>query len=56
MKKIVTLAFTVLTVSCLIITNPNLSIVQARDLNEIIKSKIIRVGVNPNFPPMSSYG
>jgi polar amino acid transport system substrate-binding protein len=29
---------------------------QARTLDEIIRSGIIRVGVNPNFPPMSSYG
>ena len=29
---------------------------QARTLDEIIKSGTIRVGVNPNFPPMSSYG
>jgi polar amino acid transport system substrate-binding protein len=28
----------------------------ARTLDEIIKSGTIRVGVNPNFPPMSSYG
>lgn len=28
----------------------------ARPLDEIIKSGSIRVGVNPNFPPMSSYG
>ena len=30
------------------------SVAQARDLNEIIESKTIRIGVNPNFPPMSS--
>lgn len=29
---------------------------EARPLNEIISSGTIRVGVNPNFPPMSSYG
>jgi polar amino acid transport system substrate-binding protein len=29
---------------------------QARSLDDIIKSGSIRVGVNPNFPPMSSYG
>lgn len=29
---------------------------QARTLDEIIKAGTIRVGVNPNFPPMSSYG
>lgn len=29
---------------------------QARSLDEIISSGTIRVGVNPNFPPMSSYG
>jgi polar amino acid transport system substrate-binding protein len=27
-----------------------------RTLDEIIKSGTLRVGVNPNFPPMSSYG
>ena len=29
---------------------------QARSLDDIIKSGSIRIGVNPNFPPMSSYG
>lgn len=29
---------------------------EARSLDEIIKAGEIRVGVNPNFPPMSSYG
>jgi polar amino acid transport system substrate-binding protein len=29
---------------------------QARTLDQIIQSGTIRVGVNPNFPPMSSYG
>lgn len=29
---------------------------EARTLDEIIKSGTIRVGVNPNFPPMSSFG
>ncbi|WP_263141018.1 transporter substrate-binding domain-containing protein [Pseudomonas sp. RIT-PI-AD] len=29
--------------------------VQARSLDEIIKSGTLRVGINPNFPPMSSY-
>jgi len=29
---------------------------QARTLDEIIRSGTLRVGVNPNFPPMSSYG
>jgi polar amino acid transport system substrate-binding protein len=29
---------------------------QARSLDDIIKAGEIRVGVNPNFPPMSSYG
>src|SRR3954453_8185153 len=29
---------------------------QARSLDDIIKSGSIRAGVNPNFPPMSSYG
>lgn len=28
----------------------------SRTLDEIIKSGTLRVGVNPNFPPMSSYG
>lgn len=28
---------------------------QARPLDQIIKSGTIRIGVNPNFPPMSSY-
>ena len=56
MKKIVTSVLTVLMVGGLLNTNSDLSAVHARDLNEIIKSKTIRVGVNPNFPPMSSYG
>lgn len=29
---------------------------QQRTLDDIVKSGTIRVGVNPNFPPMSSYG
>ncbi len=29
---------------------------QARSLDQIIQSGTIKVGVNPNFPPMSSYG
>ncbi len=29
---------------------------EARTLDEIIKDGTIRVGVNPNFPPMSSFG
>lgn len=29
---------------------------QARTLDQIIQSGTIKVGVNPNFPPMSSYG
>lgn len=29
---------------------------QARSLDQIIQSGTINVGVNPNFPPMSSYG
>lgn len=29
---------------------------QTRDLDAIVKSGTLRVGVNPNFPPMSSYG
>src|SRR4029078_10970713 len=28
----------------------------ARSLDDIIKAGTIRIGVNPNFPPMSSYG
>jgi polar amino acid transport system substrate-binding protein len=32
------------------------AVAPARTLDEIIKSGTIRVGVNPNFPPMSSYG
>lgn len=28
----------------------------ARDLAEIRQTRLLRVGVNPNFPPMSSYG
>eukprot|EP01037_Dinobryon_pediforme_P022564 gene22564-23757_t len=31
-------------------------VVEARSLDQIIQSGTIRVGVNPNFPPMSSYG
>ena len=30
--------------------------VNARTLDEIIKDGSIRIGVNPNFPPMSSFG
>jgi polar amino acid transport system substrate-binding protein len=30
--------------------------VEARSLDDIIKSGTLRIGVNPNFPPMSSYG
>jgi polar amino acid transport system substrate-binding protein len=30
--------------------------VEARSLDQIIQAGTIRVGVNPNFPPMSSYG
>ena len=29
---------------------------QARSLDQIIQSGTIKIGVNPNFPPMSSYG
>ena len=29
---------------------------EARTLDEIIKSGVVRIGVNPNFPPMSAYG
>ncbi len=32
------------------------AVAPARTLDEIIKSRTLRVGVNPNFPPMSSYG
>src|SRR5260370_20940995 len=28
---------------------------EARTLDQVIKSGTIRIGVNPNFPPMSSY-
>ncbi|MDH4108287.1 MAG: transporter substrate-binding domain-containing protein [Gammaproteobacteria bacterium] len=30
--------------------------VEARSLDEILKDGTLRVGVNPNFPPMSSFG
>lgn len=30
--------------------------VEARSLDDIISSGVIRIGVNPNFPPMSAYG
>ncbi len=29
---------------------------EARSLDDIVKSGVIRIGVNPNFPPMSAYG
>lgn len=29
---------------------------EARSLDDIISSGVIRIGVNPNFPPMSAYG
>ena len=29
---------------------------QARSLDEIIKSGVVRIGVNPNQPPMSAMG
>src|SRR5687768_14393269 len=29
---------------------------EARSIDDIIKSGTLRIGVNPNFPPMSSYG
>ena len=29
---------------------------ESRTLDEIISDGSIRIGVNPNFPPMSSYG
>ena len=29
---------------------------EARTLDDIIKSGVVRIGVNPNFPPMSAYG
>ena len=32
------------------------AVAPARTLDEIIRRGTIRVGVNPNFPPMSSYG
>ncbi|MBV9247574.1 MAG: transporter substrate-binding domain-containing protein, partial [Methylobacteriaceae bacterium] len=31
-------------------------VAQARSLDDIIKAGTIRIGVNPNFPPNSSYG
>ena len=34
----------------------NLSTAQARSLDDIIKDGTIRIGINPNFPPMSSRG
>ena len=33
-----------------------MGVAQARNLNDVIASKTLRIGVNPNFPPMSSYG
>ncbi len=44
--------FTILTLA-LLAAAPTL---QARTLDEIIKSGTLKVGVNPNFPPMSSFG
>lgn len=29
---------------------------EARSLDDIVKSGVVRIGVNPNFPPMSAYG
>jgi ABC-type amino acid transport substrate-binding protein len=29
---------------------------QARSLDEIIKSGVVRIGINPNLPPMSAIG
>jgi polar amino acid transport system substrate-binding protein len=34
----------------------NISTVQAKSLDDIIKDGTIRIGINPNFPPMSSRG
>src|ERR1051325_5253878 len=31
-------------------------IVQAKSLDDIIKAGVIRIGINPNFPPNSSRG
>jgi polar amino acid transport system substrate-binding protein len=31
-------------------------VAEARSIDDIIKAGSIRIGVNPNFPPMSSYG
>lgn len=41
-------------VALLLLTAAPLS--QARTLDEILKSGTLKVGVNPNFPPMSSFG
>lgn len=32
------------------------TVVQAKSLDDIIKAGVIRIGINPNFPPMSSRG
>lgn len=47
LRKILTL----LTLTALVATMP----ASARSLDEIIKDGTLRVGVNPNFPPMSAY-
>ncbi len=50
-KKIVLLAMSIL-VTGLALTGVS----EARSLDDIIKEGELRIGVNPNFPPMSSYG
>lgn len=46
--------FVTLITAALLIAQP--ASAQVRTLDGIVKSGSIRVGVNPNFPPMSSYG
>ena len=41
---------------CLVIAFAAAISADARTLDEIIKDGTIRIGVNPNFPPMSSFG
>ncbi len=40
----------------LIVLGMTTAMAEARSLNDIIADGTLRVGVNPNFPPMSSYG
>lgn len=47
-------AFLFLTIALL--TLGQTAVAQVRTLDAIVKSGTLRVGVNPNFPPMSSYG